>query len=187
MTPLDTKHTVHFAAPAKKDIVLTTPQIPGLEVRIPKGSVIRDENGKTVTELGITAISIDRPPFPLPKNSVVPVYFTVQPGGTYVFPEGAQIVYPNYTHEPPATRVDFMDYDPTGKGSVRSVPTESRSSPTRRPGYGPLPARCSTSRACRHGPPPGSTTRSTGSPVTPSICRRACSPTPAPISPSTTS
>ncbi|MEU9348392.1 RHS repeat-associated core domain-containing protein [Streptomyces sp. NPDC048278] len=116
MTPLDTKHTVTFDAPAKKDITLTTPQIPGLEVRIPKGSVVRDENGDTVTELGITAIPIDRPPFPLPKNSVVPVYFTVQPGGTYVFPEGAQIIYPNYTHEPPGTRVDFMDYDPKGKG-----------------------------------------------------------------------
>ncbi|WP_435212528.1 RHS repeat-associated core domain-containing protein [Streptomyces sp. bgisy034] len=116
MTPLDTKHTLTFDAPAKKDVVLTTPQIPGLEVRIPEGSVVRDENGKVVTELGITAIPIDRPPFPLPKDGVVPVYFTVQPGGTYVFPEGAQIIYPNYTHEPPGTRVDFMDYDPDGKG-----------------------------------------------------------------------
>ncbi|MFJ2640412.1 RHS repeat-associated core domain-containing protein [Streptomyces sp. NPDC087511] len=116
LTPLDTKHTVSFDAPAKKDITLTTPQIPGLEVRIPKGSVVRDENGKAVTELGITAIPIDRPPFPLPRNSVVPVYFTVQPGGTTVFPKGAQIVYPNYTHEAPGARVDFLDYDPKGKG-----------------------------------------------------------------------
>ncbi|MFJ7195342.1 MULTISPECIES: RHS repeat-associated core domain-containing protein [unclassified Streptomyces] len=116
LTPLDTKHTVSFDAPAKKDITLTTPQIPGLEVRIPKGSVVRDENGKAVTELGITAIPIDRPPFPLPRNSVVPVYFTVQPGGTTVFPKGAQIVYPNYTHEAPGARVDFMDYDPKDKG-----------------------------------------------------------------------
>ncbi|WP_405895230.1 polymorphic toxin-type HINT domain-containing protein (plasmid) [Streptomyces sp. NBC_01527] len=116
LTPLDTKHTVSFEAPAKKDVTLTTPQIPGLEVRIPKGSVVRDENGKAVTELGITAIPIDRPPFPLPENSVVPVYFTVQPGGTTVFPKGAQIIYPNYTHEAPGARVDFLDYDPNGKG-----------------------------------------------------------------------
>ncbi|MFW3477167.1 RHS repeat-associated core domain-containing protein [Streptomyces microflavus] len=116
LSPLDTKHTMSFAAPAKKDITLTTPQIPGLEVRIPKGSVVRDENGKTVTELGITAIPIDRSPFPLPKNGVVPVYFTVQPGGTYVFPKGAQIIYPNYTREAPGTRVEFMDYDPKEKG-----------------------------------------------------------------------
>ncbi|MGW2055007.1 RHS repeat-associated core domain-containing protein [Streptomyces sp. NPDC001840] len=116
MTPLDTKHTVGFAAPAKTDVVLKTPKIPGLEVRIPKGSVVRDEKGKPVTELGITAIPIDRPPFPLPQNSVVPVFFTVQPGGTYVFPKGAQIVYPNYTREAPGTEVEFMDYDPKKKG-----------------------------------------------------------------------
>ncbi|MFD8970685.1 RHS repeat-associated core domain-containing protein [Streptomyces sp. NPDC059568] len=116
MTPLDTKHTVRFAAPAKTDVVLKTPKIPGLEVRIPKGSVVRDEKGRAVTELGITAIPIDRPPFPLPQNSVVPVFFTVQPGGTYVFPKGAQIVYPNYTREAPGTRVEFMDYDPKKKG-----------------------------------------------------------------------
>ncbi|GAA2248106.1 hypothetical protein GCM10010104_50790 [Streptomyces indiaensis] len=116
MTPLDTKHTVTFDAPTRSDVTLTTPQIPGLEVRIPKGSVVRDEHGKAVTELGITAIPVDRPPFPLPKNSVVPIYFTVQPGGTYLFPKGAQIVYPNYTHEAPGTRIDFLAYDPERKG-----------------------------------------------------------------------
>ncbi|PWE08635.1 hypothetical protein DD630_18515 [Streptomyces sp. BSE7F] len=116
MTPLDTKHTVTFDAPTRANVTLTTPQIPGLEVRIPKGSVVRDEQGKPVTELGITAIPVDRSPFPLPENSVVPVFFTVQPGGTYVFPEGAQIVYPNYTNEAPGTRVDFLAYDPEDKG-----------------------------------------------------------------------
>ncbi|MFI6697850.1 RHS repeat-associated core domain-containing protein [Streptomyces sp. NPDC050509] len=116
MTPLDTKHTVRFDAPAKAEVVLKTPKIPGLEVRIPKGSVVRDEHGKPVTELGITAIPIDRPPFPLPTNGVVPVYFTVQPGGTYVFPEGARVIYPNYTREAPGSRVEFMDYDPKKKG-----------------------------------------------------------------------
>ncbi|MFD3739086.1 RHS repeat-associated core domain-containing protein [Streptomyces sp. NPDC058629] len=116
MTPLDTKHTVRFSAPATSDVVLKTPQIPGLEIRIPKGSVVRDEKGNAVTELGITAIPIDRPPFPLPQHSVVPVYFTVQPGGSYVFPEGAQVIYPNYTRAAPGTRVEFMDYDPEGKG-----------------------------------------------------------------------
>ncbi|MGW1278899.1 RHS repeat-associated core domain-containing protein [Streptomyces tsukubensis] len=116
MTPLDTRHTLRFDAPASNDLVLKTPQIPGLEVRIPRGSVVRDANGKTVTELGITAIPLDRPPFPLPEAGVVPVYFTVQPGGSYVFPKGAQIIYPNYTREAPGTRVEFMDYDPKKKG-----------------------------------------------------------------------
>ncbi|OWA20887.1 hypothetical protein B9W61_25825 [Streptomyces sp. CS057] len=116
MTPLDTRNTVRFEAPAKSEVVLKSPKIPGLEVRIPKGSVVRDEKGDPVTELGITAIPIDRPPFPLPRNTVVPVYFTVQPGGTFVFPEGAQVIYPNYTDEPPGTQVEFLDYDPKKKG-----------------------------------------------------------------------
>ncbi|GAA1170769.1 hypothetical protein GCM10009654_29950 [Streptomyces hebeiensis] len=116
MTPLDTRHTVRFGAPTKTEVVLKTPKIPGLEVRIPKGSVVRDDKGRPVTELGITAIPLDRSPFPLPDDGVVPVFFTVQPGGTYVFPRGARIIYPNYTREAPGTRVQFMDYDPKDKG-----------------------------------------------------------------------
>ncbi|WP_225642595.1 RHS repeat-associated core domain-containing protein [Streptomyces werraensis] len=116
MTPLDMAHTVRFSAPTTKEVVLTTPRIPGLEIRLPKGSVVRDENGKPVTELGITAIANDRPPFPMPQGKPFQIYFTVQPGGTYVFSKGAQVIYPNYTRQAPGTRVDFMAYDPEGKG-----------------------------------------------------------------------
>jgi RHS repeat-associated protein len=40
----------------------------------------------------------------------------VQPGGGVLFPEGATIVYPNYTKEAPGTRTQFWNYDPDGKG-----------------------------------------------------------------------
>ncbi|MEU7903379.1 RHS repeat-associated core domain-containing protein [Actinoplanes sp. NPDC049118] len=116
MQRLDTEHMVRIDAPIAKDLVLTTPKIPGLEVRIPAGSVIRDRAGKVVHELGITPIPLDRAPFPLPTNGIVPTYFTVQPGGASVFPSGAQIIYPNYTKLAPYTRVDFWGYDPEGKG-----------------------------------------------------------------------
>ncbi|MFC4532025.1 RHS repeat-associated core domain-containing protein [Sphaerisporangium dianthi] len=116
MQQLDTQHMVRFDSPASAEVVLTTPKIPGLEVRIPKGSVIRDKSGKVLTELGITPIPIDRPPFPLPPNGIVPVYFTVQPGGTFVFPDGARVVYPNYTKLPPGHTVDFWNYDPERQG-----------------------------------------------------------------------
>ncbi|MFF4418363.1 RHS repeat-associated core domain-containing protein [Streptosporangium sp. NPDC001559] len=116
MQRLDTEHMVRFDSPTKKEVVLTTPKIPGLEVHIPAGSVIRDKAGKVVTELGITPIPIDRPPFPLPPNGIVPVYFTVQPGGTFVFPDGARVVYPNYTKLPPGHTVDFWNYDPERRG-----------------------------------------------------------------------
>jgi RHS repeat-associated protein len=116
MPRLDTTHTSRFASPTTGEVVITTPRIPGLEVRIPTGSTIRDTDGKVVHELGITAIPVNRPPFPLPADVQVPIYFTVQPGGAYVFPEGAQLIYPNYTHEAPGTRVNFWQYDPKDKG-----------------------------------------------------------------------
>jgi len=116
MQQLDLQNMVRFASPSTSETVLTTPKIPGLEVRLPKGSVVRDAAGKVVTELGITPIPIDRPPFPLPKNGIVPVYFTVQPGGTFLFPDGARVIYPNYTKLPPKTTVDFWNYDPEHRG-----------------------------------------------------------------------
>jgi hypothetical protein len=116
MPRLDTEHAVELETPTTAETVLTTPFIPGLEVRLPAGTVVRDADGELVDELGITPIPVDRPPFPLPENGIVPTYFTVQPGGTFVFPEGAQIVYPNYTGLAPGTRVEFWNYDPEDEG-----------------------------------------------------------------------
>lgn len=116
MTPLDTRHEVSFSSPAKHRIVLTSPRAPGLEVVIPKGTTIRDINGRVVRKLGLTPIPVSQPPFPLPPGVVTPDYFTVQPGGSHVRPWGAEVIYPNSTHLPPATRVDLWDYDPGGKG-----------------------------------------------------------------------
>jgi RHS repeat-associated protein len=115
MQPLDTEHAVRIAAPTTQPLTLTTPSIPGLEIHVPAGSVVRDGSGKVAHELSLTAIPIDRPPFPLPPSKV-PVYFTVQPGGGSVFPDGVQVVYPNYTHEAPGTRMNFWAYDPDGPG-----------------------------------------------------------------------
>jgi len=75
--------------------------------------VIRGEDGKPVTEVGITAIPVDRPPFPLAKNVDVPVYFTIQPGGAYAYtagsgPKGAWLVYPNYRGGIAGQRVQFF-------------------------------------------------------------------------------
>jgi RHS repeat-associated protein len=116
LTKLDRAQMVRFPSPTTGEVVLTTPKIPGLEVRIPAGDVVRDDKGQVVRELGITAIPTDRPPFPLPSQIHVPVYFTVQPGGSYLFPQGAQVIYPNYNHEAPGTRVEFWNYEPAGRG-----------------------------------------------------------------------
>ena len=121
MSVLDTKDVVNVPAPTTTMTVLTNPQIPGLELRIPAGTVIRDAQGKIVTQLSMTAIPVDQPPFPLP-NFPVPVYFTVQPGGSHLLgidaksSKGAQIVYPNFSHAAPGTRMNFWDYDATSRG-----------------------------------------------------------------------
>ena len=72
-----------------------------------------------VTEVSITPIPVDRPPFPLPNNVEVPIYFTVQPGGAYLYNRdhtGAWLVYPNYTHALPGARANFWHYDPEDRG-----------------------------------------------------------------------
>lgn len=125
MTRLDTANSVRFPSPTtKQQTVITTPAIPGFEVRLPKGSVIRDRTGRTVTELSITALPVDQPPFPLPAGVRTPVYFTVQPGGSVILPKGAQIIYPNTQGLAPGSRLDFWDYDP-GRVPCTNAPVKS--------------------------------------------------------------
>lgn len=116
MTRLDLKNAVTIPSPTTKETIVSTPVIPGLQVVLPAGSVVKDDSGEVVTQLSITPVPVNRPPFPLPAGVVVPLYFTVQPGSTYIFPKGARIIYPNYTHEKPGTRVNFWNYDPDQKG-----------------------------------------------------------------------
>ena len=59
------------------------------ELHTPPNTVITGEDGRPVTQVSITPIPVDRPPFPLPTHFTVPVYFTVQPGGAYVHTAGS--------------------------------------------------------------------------------------------------
>ena len=122
MPRLDTAHAVAIASPTTRETVITTPYIPGLELRLPAGTVIRDRDGSAVRTISITPIPVDRPPFPLAANVDVPVYFTIQPGGAYVYAArssgepGAQLVYPNYRNEWVGKRIQFFQYDPDERG-----------------------------------------------------------------------
>jgi hypothetical protein len=121
MTRLDTRHAQGIASPTRSETVITTPRIPGLELRIPAGKVIRDSAGRIVTEVSITAIPVDQPPFPLP-NVPVPVYFTIQPGGAHLEDVGgngavgARLIYPNFSGGAPGARMDFWNYDSRERG-----------------------------------------------------------------------
>jgi RHS repeat-associated protein len=122
MPRIDTAHAATIPSPTPRDIVITTPRLKGLELHLPAGTVIRDHHGKTITEVSITPIPLDRPPFPLPAGVEVPIYFTIQPGGAYIHvygageKKGARLIYPNPGKEPPGTIFDFWNYDPYGKG-----------------------------------------------------------------------
>ena len=73
-------------------------------------------DGNTVTQLSITPIPTNQPPFPLPAGVKVPVFFTIQPGGSQVIPPRAQLIYPNFTNQPAGGRIDFWNYDAEDKG-----------------------------------------------------------------------
>jgi hypothetical protein len=119
MPKLDTRHATTIPRYTTDEVVVTTPRIPGLELRLPAHAALRDEDGKPVTEITITPVPLDRPPFPLPAGVDVPLYFTIQPGGAYVYTRsglGAALVYPNRIGAPEATKFQFWNYDAERKG-----------------------------------------------------------------------
>ncbi len=80
---------------------------------------MRDHEGTSATQISITPIPQDRPPFPLPQGVEPPAYFTIQPGAGYVYARdggGAQLVYPNRQEARAGTRFQFWHYDPGGRG-----------------------------------------------------------------------
>ena len=116
MSKLDLARAKNIPSPTSSRTVVTNPRIPGLELILPAGTVIRDTEGQNVTQISITPIPTNQPPFPLPPGIDVPVYFTIQPGGSQIIPPRAQLIYPNFVGSPAGTRIDFWNYDPTGKG-----------------------------------------------------------------------
>jgi RHS repeat-associated protein len=120
MVKLDTKHAIKLASPTTKEVVLTNPKLPGVEVRLPPGTVIRDADGKIVTEVSLTPVPADQTPFAMPYGEI-PVYYTLQPGGAMIQSlsgklQGVKIIYPNYSTQPPGARFQLFDYDPNGRG-----------------------------------------------------------------------
>ncbi|MGN6223471.1 DUF6531 domain-containing protein, partial [Pseudoxanthomonas sp.] len=119
-----------IASPLGRDTVITHPDIPGLQILIPRDTVIRDRKGRVVTELAIVPTPVNRAPFPVADN--YPMYFTLEPGGATVqaltpeAAEGIRVLYPNYDAYPAGTEANFWIYDPAegwrvyGKGRVTS-------------------------------------------------------------------
>ncbi|WP_080931564.1 RHS repeat-associated core domain-containing protein, partial [Xanthomonas albilineans] len=127
---ISARDTTAIASPLKQDVVLTHPDMPGLQIHIPAGTVIRDRKGALVHHLSIVPTPVNRAPFPVASN--YPMYFTLEPGGATVqalTPQAAQgikILYPNYDTLATGTRANFWIYDPSegwrvyGQGRVTS-------------------------------------------------------------------
>jgi len=111
---------IDLPSPMTDDAVITNPIVPGMEIRIPKGAVLRDHEGKIVTKVAVVPMPLDRAPFPFPANA--PAYVTVQPGGMIVqgltpgSTPGIRVLYPNQTGLQPGERVLFWSYHTDEQG-----------------------------------------------------------------------
>jgi RHS repeat-associated protein len=111
---------IDLPSPVPADTIVRTPEVPGMEIRIPKGALLRDREGKVVTKIALIPIPLDRSPFPFPENA--PVYVSVQPGGIVVqgltrgATPGIRVIYPNQTDLNPKERVKFWSYGTDEKG-----------------------------------------------------------------------
>ncbi|QNH16232.1 RHS Repeat protein [Xanthomonas sp. SS] len=125
---ISARDKVRIASPLKQDLVIGHPDIPGLELHIPKGTVIHDRKGRLVNEIAIVPTPVNRAPFPVMENH--PMAFTVEPGASQVrgldpdARNGIRVYYPNYDNYRKGTEADFWIYDPTdgwrvyGRGTV---------------------------------------------------------------------
>ena len=117
---IDTRHEVTIPSPTTTEMVITTPTMPGLELHLPAGTVIRDEDHHVVRKVSLTPIPLDRTPFPLPLDATFTMFFTIQPGGAYLSTpgpiKGGWLVYPNAGQSRVGKRVQFFNYDPDDKG-----------------------------------------------------------------------
>lgn len=119
---IDRRNVTRVPAPTTGELVATTPRMPGLEVRIPKGVYLKYPKGDLLSELTLTPIPVDRPPFPLPAGVSNGILFTLQLHGAKISAmagkkgDGIRIIYPNYDGKVPGTRVDLWNYDSTGEG-----------------------------------------------------------------------
>ncbi len=125
---ISARDKVRIASPLRQDLIVSHPDIPGLELHIPKGTVIHDRKGRLVNEIAIVPTPVNRAPFPVMENH--PMAFTVEPGAAQVrgldpnVRNGIRVYYPNYDSYKKGTEADFWIYDPTdgwrvyGRGTV---------------------------------------------------------------------
>jgi RHS repeat-associated protein len=113
----DVKNAVSLDRTRSKELIATTPLMPGLEIHLPRGAVLRSHHGEAMKKLSITPIALDRPPFPIPESARIA--FTTQTHGAKVESssgDGVRIIYPNLGRFEAGSRVDLWSYEAEGAG-----------------------------------------------------------------------
>ena len=120
MPLLDTEHAVRIPAPTPRELVVTSPRIRGLEVRIPANVVLQTAAGP-LRWMSLTQIPVDRTPFPVPEGTKF--YFTPQAHGAQVLrpdgtpsPRGVRMIIPNVAGLPAGLRIDLWSYETAHHG-----------------------------------------------------------------------
>src|SRR5262249_48208694 len=122
MPVIDTAHAVPLPIPTTKELVVTTPLIPGLALHVPPHTRLRQPDGSLPPEISITPIPVDRPPFPLPERADISVYFTLQPGGAVAERAdgrphpGLSLEFPNTTAVDAGSMIPYWAYDAADRG-----------------------------------------------------------------------
>ena len=118
---IDHAHDIAIQNPTPGPIVISNPALPGVEIHIPAGVVIRDADGAPVKSIGITPLPAGKWPVPPPQYLDASASFTVQPGASCLYDaQGgvgvAQVVVPNSANRAPKARVQFFRYEPDAGG-----------------------------------------------------------------------
>ena len=115
MPLLDTQNAVPIPVPTPREVVVTTPRVPGLEVRIPE-NVILETTAGPLRWMSLTEIPLDRTPYPLPEGTTF--FFTPQAHGAEVLrpdgspsPKGVRMIMPNREGQSPGLRFDLWSYE----------------------------------------------------------------------------
>jgi len=111
LPPIDTVNEVTIVP--NQQTVITTPEVPGFQQKIPPNAGLLNRDGTPVTRTSVTSVEMDRTPAPLPPNVGTNIVFTSQPGGARPT-QGANIsvTYPNLAGLNPGTRVELYNFDP---------------------------------------------------------------------------
>ncbi|TAK07103.1 MAG: hypothetical protein EPO39_07280 [Candidatus Manganitrophaceae bacterium] len=107
---VNTKHVTLLDS--SHEVIVTNPDIPNFELRVPAGVQIIGWDGQPNTKVSVTAVPIDQlplPPFPGAALTVYMFHFFKPGGGTPTQP--IPVKYPNDANLAPGTQVDLYYYD----------------------------------------------------------------------------